>query len=53
MNTYLDQNREFDLDHGIKSEWSKTLQHKIAKNKSVIEVIKQTPRIIKVLNIRI
>jgi thiamine pyrophosphate-dependent acetolactate synthase large subunit-like protein len=38
MNSFLDQNSKFDLNHSIKSDWSKVLKEKIAKNKGVIEV---------------
>jgi thiamine pyrophosphate-dependent acetolactate synthase large subunit-like protein len=39
MNEFFQKNSQFDLDYSSKSAWFKTLNGKLAKNKSVIQVI--------------
>lgn len=39
MNEFIQTNSQFDLDYDSKSAWFKTLNSKLAKNKSVIQVI--------------
>ena len=38
MNEYFDHNKN-DMNHGIKADWWKLLNEKVAKNKAVIQVI--------------
>jgi len=39
MNDFIKKNAQFDLDYNSKSAWFKTLNGKLVKNKSVIQVV--------------